>query len=94
MFEKIVSNFSLCDMKVKIPEANYHVKSQYMLNISKKKLKMSNKPLLCLRTSKILSLGQFVRSTLGYHYLAQNIEKMMILKLTKHSYKLFLYLTP
>ena len=64
MFEKVVSKFSLCEMKVKISEANYHATSQYMLD-RKKRLKRSNRPLFCLRTSKILSLGEFVKSILG-----------------------------
>ena len=40
--------------------------------------------LLCLRTSKILSLGVFVRCALGYLLLVQNIAYFMILLLTKH----------
>ena len=63
MFEKVDSKFSLCDMKLKIPEANHHATSQYMLN--RKNLEKSDNPLLCLRTRNILSSGEFVRSISG-----------------------------
>ena len=59
MFEKAISKFSLCGMKVKILEANYHATSKYMLNISNS-CKKSIKPLLFLKTSNIPSLGEFV----------------------------------
>ena len=50
--------------------------------------------LLCLRTSKILSLGEFVRGALGERLLVQNISYFMILMLTEHPSYSFSCLTP